>query len=295
MSRFSERVSAAVAAKNSCLVVGLDPVLARIPADLAADQVPAQRITAFAGAVIEAVAPFAVAIKPQIAFYEIFGAEGWAAYEETIRLAQSHGLIVVGDIKRGDIGSTATAYAEAHLQRNDHRATADAVTVNPYLGSDGVMPFVEAARANDAGLFVLVRTSNPSAAEIQALELEEGGTVDERVAALVNEWGSDDGSTTYTDVGAVVGATTSTSLARLRAAMPRAWFLVPGVGAQGGKASDIVAAFGADGHGVLVNASRSILYAHESRPDVPWRTAIADAARHLRDELRDAARAATTR
>ncbi len=294
MSRFSERVSAAVAAKNSCLVVGLDPVLARLPAEVTADATGPAAITAFAREVIAAVAPFAVAIKPQIAFYETFGAAGWTAYEETIALAQSHGLLVIGDIKRGDIGSTAAAYAEAHLQRRTDHPTADAVTVNPYLGSDGVRPFVDAARANDAGLFVLVRTSNPSAGEIQALELRDGGTVDERVAALVNEWGSDDGSTPYTDVGAVVGATTSTALARLRGAMPRAWFLVPGVGAQGGTAADIVAAFGADGRGVLVNASRSILYAHEARPDVPWRKAIADAAQTLRDELRDAARAATT-
>lgn len=291
MTRFTDRVSAAVADKDSCLVVGLDPVLDRLPTEISRAD-PAEAFRRFGREVIDAVAPYAVAIKPQVAYYEVLGADGWRAYEDAIGAAHDAGLLVIGDVKRGDIGSTAAAYARAHLRPHGDRPVADAITVNPYLGADGVQPFVDEARDHGGGVFVLVRTSNPSGVEIQGLELVDGGTVDERVAALVNAWGSDDGASPYTDVGAVVGATSGEALARLRAAMPRAWFLIPGVGAQGGTADDVAGAFGDDGRGVLVNASRSILYAHESRTDVPWRTAIADAARALRDELRAAASSA---
>lgn len=292
MTRFTDRVSTAVAEKDSCLVVGLDPVLERLPEEIPRDD-PAEAFRRFAREVIAAVAPYAVAIKPQIAFYEVLGADGWRAYEDAIATARAHGLVVIGDVKRGDIGSTAAAYARAHLRPAAGRTVADAITVNPYLGGDGVRPFVDEAREHGGGVFVLVRTSNPSSAELQGLAVAGGGTVDERVAALVNTWGSDDGDTPYSDVGAVVGATHAEALARLRAAMPRAWFLVPGVGAQGGTPDDVAGAFGADGRGVLVNASRSILYAHETRADVPWRDAVADAALELRDALRTAARSAT--
>lgn len=305
MTLFADRLADAVRTKNSALVVGLDPQIARLPDDLRAQAQgddarakAADAIRRFNEIVIEQVAPYAVAVKPQIAYYEVFGPAGLAAYEETITCAQEAGLLVIGDIKRGDIGSTAAAYARAHLSRLDDdgttRPAADAVTINPYLGTDSVKPFVDAAKAEGAGLFVLVRTSNPSAKELQDL-VAGGRPLHEHVAELVTNWGKDlVGACGYSSVGAVVGATAPEELARLRTVLPQAWFLVPGVGAQGATAADVAPAFGRDGLGAVVNSSRGILYAFGPPQTAAWHVAVADAAKQLRDQLRQVALQAAT-
>ncbi len=297
---FADRLAAAVREKRSSLVVGLDPVLGRLPRSVLAQAESeggdprtqaARAITLFNRKVIECVAEHAVAVKPQVAFYERWGAPGWAAYEDAVQMAQEAGLLVIGDVKRGDIGSTAQAYADAHLGGKHH---ADAVTLNPYLGSDSMEPFLHAADKQGCGTFVLVRTSNPSAAELQDL-LVDGTPFHERVAALVHEWGRQRvGKSGYSSVGAVVGATAPQHLGRLREIMPRAWFLVPGVGAQGGKASDVRAAFDRHGYGALINSSRGILYAFEDPTDDAWPDAVLAAASRLREELTASATASAT-
>jgi len=301
-TNFADRLADAVRARSSTLVVGLDPQLEKLPLELRraaqaahadARAAAAAAIRAFDAAVIEAVAPYAVAVKPQSAFYERWGAPGVAAYEHAVEAARAAGLLVIGDIKRGDIGTTAAAYAEGHLvcaERPSLRA--DAVTLNPYLGSDSLAPFLAAMQAQGAGCFVLVRTSNPSATELQDLPVH-GRPLHEHVAALVARWGeAQRGACGYSAVGAVVGATAPSELRRLRALLPQAWFLVPGVGAQGASADDVAAAFDTGGLGALVNSSRGILYAYGDPAAPAWRERVRDAARTLRDQLRRAASAA---
>ena len=297
---FTDRLADAVRSKQSSLVVGLDPQLEKLPLELrrAADgpdarEAAAAAIRAFDAAVIELVAPFAVAVKPQSAFYERWGAPGVAAYEHAIARARAAGLLVIGDIKRGDIGTTAAAYATGHLASPElPEARADAVTLNPYLGTDSVAPFLEAMRAQGGGCFVLVRTSNPSAAELQDLRVD-GRPLHEHVAQLVARWGEAHlGACGYSSVGAVVGATAPAELRGLRRLLPRTWFLVPGVGAQGATAEDVAAAFDADGLGALVNSSRGILYAFGDPSAPAWKDGIRNAARTLRDQLRRAAQPA---
>jgi orotidine-5'-phosphate decarboxylase len=299
---FADRLAAAVESKQSALVVGLDPQLEKLPAEIRSGIDPAgdartqaaQAIRRFDAAVIELVAPYAVAVKPQVAFYEQWGPEGLAAYEHAIGAAHAAGLLVIGDVKRGDIGSTAAAYARAHLgwpRGGAPRAatTADAITVNPLLGKDSLAPFLDAVAQDGAGLFVLVRTSNPSARDVQDLTVD-GRPLHERLAALVVEWGSGArGRSGYSSVGAVAGATAPRELQRLRDAMPGTWFLVPGVGAQGATARDTAPAFDRKGLGALVNSSRGILYAFGEPAAPNWKSAVRDAARQLRDELHDAA------
>jgi orotidine-5'-phosphate decarboxylase len=261
------------------VVVGLDPDLGRMPPcvlpdlpDEAGDPAAAARsVTDFNRAIIDAVADLVPAVKPQVAFYERLGLDGLEAYAATIEHAHRRGLLVIGDVKRGDIGSTAAAYAEGHLGEPPPATgrsglTADAVTVNPYLGRDGVAPFIECASRHGRGLFVLVKTSNPSSGELQDLAVAgDGGhrTLHEVVASLVARWGTEAGvgASGYSPVGAVVGATYPDHARRLRRLMPHAIFLVPGYGAQGGGAADVVPCFDRRGLGAVVSASRSVLYA----------------------------------
>lgn len=290
---FSDRLAEAVQTKSSVLVVGLDPRLDRLPTavlDAAAREggdareVAARAMRAFHREVIDAVADTACAVKPQIAFFEQWGPPGLAAYEDAVRAAREAGLLVIGDIKRGDIGSTAAAYAEAHLVGP---AAADAITVNPYLGSDSMDPFLAKVGSEDAGLFVLVRTSNPSASELQDLPCGDL-QLHEVVADHVTAWGRDHmGRCGYSSVGAVVGATAPAELARLRARLGRTWLLLPGVGAQGATAADVAAAFDERGLGAVVNSSRGILYPYEDRSDPAWKDAVRGAAVSLRDALRE--------
>lgn len=298
---FADRLAEAVRLKDSCLLVGLDPVLERLPAAVLHGGSPsdpreaaARALTAFNAEVIRAVAPYACAVKPQLAFYEEWGPPGIRAFEATVQLARDAGLLVIADAKRGDIDSTAAAYARTFLASQSGSPRCDAVTVNPYLGSDSVRPFIDAAQATGGGLFVLVRTSNPSAVELQDLDVA-GSPLYLHVADLVRTWGRAlVGSSGYSSLGAVVGATAPAQLGRVRDALPGTWLLVPGVGAQGASASDVAPAFDAQGLGAVVNASRAVIYAFRSPAARDWAAEVSAAARGLRDDLRRAAHRVTS-
>ncbi len=299
ISNFADRLFAAIEERNSRLCVGIDPRPGDLPASVMDneddDVSPARRVTAFCGKIISAVAEYAAAVKFQAAFFEQLGASGISAMQALAEIAQSYGLITIADVKRGDIGSTAEAYAAAYLSPSFEGPVFDAVTVNPYFGTDGVAPFVEHAARVGAGVFIVVRTSNPSAAELQELQLTDGRLFYEAVAELVERWGDDlVGRRGYSSVGAVVGATAPQALARLRQRLPRQPFLVPGFGAQGAGAEDVVAAFDSDGLGAIVNSARAIIYAYK-RPEYAdeygearFEAAAAEAARRARDAINEA-------
>ena len=298
-THFAERLKAEAARKRSQVVVGLDPRAGQLPPELrppgAGPRELAHAFVAFGQGVVEAVAPHAVAVKPQVAFYEALGCEGMRAYAQTIRAARQAGLLVIADVKRSDIATTAAAYAAGHLGAPaSGDFVADAITVNPYLGEDGVRPFIEQAAAHGGGVFALVKTSNPSSADVQDLDCG-GRPLYERVAALVERWGEPyRGASGYSALGAVVGATYPQELARLRELMPHTPFLVPGFGAQGGAVAEVRAAFDADGYGAVVSSSRGIIFAWEREPyrtqfgPGRWREAVAAAAAEMRQQLWDA-------
>lgn len=253
-STFGMRLAAAVEARASQVVLGLDPDPRRVPGG-------AEGARAFCRRAIAAAGPACVAAKIQLATFERFGTAGWEAFERVATAAADAGLLVIADAKRGDVDVTSRAYAEAFL-----RPPIDALTINPSLGGDAVAPFLEAATAGGRGLFALVRTSNPGAAELQDLPLAGGGLWHEAVARKVAEWGapSVDGSG-LSALGAVVGATVPERLAALRELMPHQPLLIPGVGAQGGRPEDLGPAFGGRAAGALVSASRSIIFAERPR------------------------------
>ncbi|MDQ3793452.1 MAG: orotidine-5'-phosphate decarboxylase [Actinomycetota bacterium] len=260
-------------------MVGLDPVPARLPGELA-HLPPAEAVLAFCRGILEAVEPYAAAAKLQAAFFERLGPSGMGVYADLISYAGSLGLPSIADVKRGDIGPVASAYAEAHLAVYG----AACVTVNPLMGADAVSPFLDEARRLDrgGGIFVLVATSNPSAEGFQ------GATeppLFEVAARLVAELGCGGGD--YPDAGAVVGATRPETGRRIRELLPESLFLVPGYGAQGGEATDIRPLLDRAGAGVLVNSSRAVIYAHEGS-QTDYREAAAEAAKDARDELRAA-------
>jgi orotidine-5'-phosphate decarboxylase len=295
---FGERVTHAVAARSSQLVLGLDPDPGRLwprAVELAggageAGAPPAQRaalaMTIHCTLAIEAVGDQCVAVKPQLACFERLGAPGWAALAEVVQRGQEQGLLVIADAKRGDIDVSAAAYAQAFFGAT---ATpygsvpglgADAITASPLLGADSLAPLVDAARAHKAGVFVLVHTSNDGAADIQELDLAGGGTVSERLAELVNRLGAPTvGPGGLADVGAVVGATAPEWIERLRELMPTSVFLLPGVGAQGGRVEDLAGAFSPGRAGGLVTASRGVVRAHEHTGGDPAMAARAEAQR----------------
>lgn len=253
----------------------------------------------FCHTVIDAVADQVPIVKPQAAFFEAYGGPGFAALWSVVAYARQRGLLVLMDAKRGDIGSTAEAYAEAFLGggRDWHNPDryADALTVNPYLGSDALEPFVRRCRDHGRGLFVLVKTSNPSSRELQDQPLLSEETIAQQVAKLVDYMGSGlVGARGYSSIGAVVGATYPEDMSDLRAWMPRAFFLVPGYGAQGGGAADTVHAFQSDGLGAVVSASRSVIYAYPGPDSSPQEvaSAVAAAAQEMNSELRSALRQA---
>lgn len=298
MASFGERLASAVADRSSQLVLGLDPDPARLwPRALelaggAGDPpVPPAQRAALAVAIhctlaIEAAGEHCVAVKPQVACFERLGAPGWAALAEVVQRAREHGLLVIADAKRGDIDVSAAAYAQAFF--GEHPTPfgpvaslgADALTVSPLLGADSLAPILACAREVGGGLFVLVRTSNPGAADVQELRLTAGDTVSERLAELVERLGAAPGSTSsLSDVGAVVGATAPEWIARLRELMPTAVFLLPGVGAQGGRVEDLAPAFASGPAGGLVTASRAIVRAHEQHGGDPAAAAHREAAR----------------
>ena len=254
--------------------VGLDTLFDYLPDDMKAGaktfEDVAARVLEFNKKIIDSVYDIVPSVKVQIAYYEMYGAAGMQAYYETLKYAAEKGLVVIADAKRNDIGSTAGCYAKAFLgetQVNDESIQAfpsDYVTVNGYLGSDGIVPFVEQCEKNDKGIFVLVKTSNPSGAEIQNMVLDNGTPMYEYVGGLVEKWGeSTIGKYGYSAVGAVVGATHPTEAARLREILPHTFFLIPGYGAQGGNAEMLKSCFGANGLGGVVNNSRGILCAYK--------------------------------
>jgi orotidine-5'-phosphate decarboxylase len=284
---FADRVAEAVERKRTQLVVGLDPVLELLPVELRGE---ASRGRAAAGlaferfckGIVDAVGPYAVAVKPQVAFFEALGSDGIAALERVCRYAREAGLLVIADAKRGDIGSTARAYASAFVERTgDAAPLADAITLSPYLGRDSIDPFLAACRRDGAGLFLLVRTSNAGAADIQDATLSDGRPLWRHVADLVHEWGEElVGERGLSSVGAVVGATAPFAIGEARRAMPRAIILLPGVGAQGATPADVARAFTSGPASGLVNASRSVIYAYRDAPEGEWRAAAgAEAAR----------------
>jgi len=286
---FADRLLAAIEQKGSPVCVGLDPRVDRLPKSLAAGK-PAASVKAFCMEVLEIVAPIVPAVKPQSAYFEALGPKGGAAYFEVVRHAQRLGLIVIGDVKRNDIGSTAEAYAAGHLAGDD---APDAITVNAYFGADGLTPFVQAAQKNNKGVFVLVRTSNPSAGAVQDFADAGGKKLYEHIAEQVTAMGSGGeliGRSGYSLLGAVVGATWPDEARRLRELMPQQLFLVPGYGAQGAGAEDCTAAFKADGTGAIVNASRSVIYAFSSEKyaGVDWKEAVARAAQAFADDIHSA-------
>ncbi len=259
------------------ICVGLDPMLNYIPEHILKKSFKeydetlegaADAIWNFNKEIIDHTWDLIPSVKPQIAMYEQFGIEGLKAYEKTVRYCQDKGLLVIGDAKRGDIGSTSAAYATAHLGKvkvGNNVCTAfntDFLTVNPYLGTDGVKPFVDVCRNENKGLFVLVKTSNPSSGEFQD-KLFDGRPLYELVADKVVEWGSGCMDGEYSNVGAVVGATYPEMSAILRKLMPKTYFLVPGYGAQGGTAKDLKPCFNPDGLGAVVNSSRGIIAAYK--------------------------------
>jgi orotidine-5'-phosphate decarboxylase len=284
VTHFADRLAELVEAKRSQLVVGLDPVADKLPAELGAAEDAAAAYARFCCGIVDAVAPYAVAVKPQSAFFEALGSDGVRAFEEVCAYGRSAGLIVIADAKRGDIGSTARAYAAAFVEpRGDAPPLADAVTVNAYLGRDSIAPFLEACRENGAGLFCLVKTSNPGGADVQDVVLSDGRPLWEHVAGLVEEWGADlVGDRGLSAVGAVVGATFPREVAEARRLLPQAMLLLPGIGAQGGAPADVAGAFASGPASALVSASRSVIYAGGAGGD--WRAAAgAEAERLARD------------
>jgi orotidine-5'-phosphate decarboxylase len=310
---FADRLIDRARRLETPVCVGIDPRYEALPAELRRrsreiESDPARAAawacTELAREVVDAVEPYACAIKPQAAFFEALGAAGYEALERTIRFAREHGLLTIADMKRGDIGSTSEAYARAvfggQVLGEDTLAGlgADAVTVNPFLGTDAVSPFLDACDSRERGVFALVRTSNPSARELQDLVVlpADGEETDEpkplfyRVAALVDGWGSNRlGKCGYSCVGAVAGATSPAALAEIRAMLPRAILLVPGYGAQGGGAEDVAPAFDSRGEGAVVNASRSIVFARKGAATLAeLAEGAAAAARSMRDAIRAA-------
>jgi orotidine-5'-phosphate decarboxylase len=289
---FGDRLARCVEKRESQLVLGLDPDPARLWPEAVADpgdgSVAARAGRAMAAhcrLVLAATAEHCVAVKPQVACFERIGAPGWAALATVVAEAQSLGLLVICDGKRGDIDVSARAYAQAYFG-STHTPFgavpglgADALTVNPLLGLDSLAPLAEIGRAAGSGLFVLVRTSNPGAADIQDLELRAGATVSDRLATLVRRLGGEPGASGLSDIGAVIGATAPEHLERLRVAMPSSPFLLPGIGAQGGRVEDLAAAFAPGPGGGLVSSSRGIVFASETAGGKPARAAAAEAAR----------------
>ncbi|MFT4006073.1 MAG: orotidine-5'-phosphate decarboxylase [Lacrimispora sp.] len=257
--------------------VGLDPMLGYIPEHVIKKafeefgetlEGAAEAIWQYNKEIVDHVYDLIPSVKPQIAMYEQFGIEGLKAYEKTVKYCQEKGLLVIGDAKRGDIGSTSAAYAVGHIGRvkignkSFSAFGTDFLTVNPYLGTDGVKPFVDVCKEEDKGLFVLVKTSNPSSGEFQD-QLTGGKPLYELVAEKVVEWGADSMDGKYSNVGAVVGATYPEMSRVLRKLMPNTYFLVPGYGAQGGTAEDLKYCFNEDGLGAIVNSSRGIIAAYK--------------------------------
>jgi orotidine-5'-phosphate decarboxylase len=297
LSPFADRLADAVRRKKTPVLVGLDPRFESLPRPLSEGRnahdpgARAETYGVFCRELIDVVAPLVPAVKPQAAFFEELGPAGVAVLADVIHYARGRDLLVVLDAKRGDIGSTADAYARGYLS-SDGPWGADALTVNPYLGDDSLQPFVDAARANNAGVFVLVKTSNPGGAQFQDLFASHKPIYRHVALHVATLAAADVGRSGFGATGAVVGATYPDQLAELREVMARSWLLIPGYGSQGGTARDVVAAFRDDGLGAIVNNSRGIIFAHARAEykdrfgEQRWQEAVEAATRAMIDELR---------
>ena len=283
-----------IKATDAPIVVGLDPMLSYIPNYIKEAafkefgetlEGAAEAVWQYNKGIVDATFDLIPAVKPQVAMYEQFGIPGMMAFHKTVQYCKEKGLIVIGDIKRGDIGSTSAAYATGHIGKviigaNTYEPFGeDFVTVNPYLGTDGIKPFVDVCKENDKGLFILVKTSNPSSGEFQD-RLIDGRPLYEHMGEKVAEWGADCMSGDYSNIGAVVGATYPEQGKILRKIMPKTFILVPGYGAQGGRGKDLAYFFNEDGLGAIVNSSRGIIAAYKQEAYAKFgETGYADAAR----------------
>jgi orotidine-5'-phosphate decarboxylase len=289
-SNFADRLADAVERKRSQLVVGLDPRSDLLPVELKGEAHLGREETAdacarFCRGLVDAVAPYVVAVKPQSAFFEALGADGVRAFEDVCAYSRAAGLQVIADAKRGDIGSTARAYAAAFLEaENGREPIADALTVNPYLGRDSIDPYLGACRRHGAGIFCVVKTSNQGGAEVQDLVLSDGRHVWQQVAELVRDWGEDlVGDHGLSAVGAVIGATHPRAVGEARRLLPKSILLLPGVGAQGATPADVARAFTSGPASALVNVARDVIYAFRVS-GMDWRTAAAaEASRYARE------------
>ena len=290
--------------KKNPTVAGLDTRLEYLPESFLREVMPdgvhtledaAKAIFAYNCALVDALCDIVPAVKVQVAYYEMYGPAGMRCFADTMAYARSRGLSVMADVKRNDIGATAEAYAAAYIGQTDAAGAkvrafeADFATVNPYLGADGVAPFTKQAAAHGTGIFVLVKTSNPSSGQLQDMKVADGRTVYEVVGDLVRDWGADlVGEYGYSAVGAVVGATYPAQGAALRVRLPQTFFLVPGYGAQGATGADLAGCFDARGLGAIVNASRSILCAWKKREGVPFAQAAREEAVRMREDIASA-------
>lgn len=303
VKHFTDRLIEAIKRKGAPICVGLDPRLANIPSFIKEEKIAekgrspeaaSEAILEFNKGIIDAVHDIVPIVKPQFAFYAQYGFSGVWAFEEICKYAQGKGLLVIADAKSNDIGSTAEAYANAFLGESDlfgekiALMDCDALTVNPYLGYDGVKPFIEVCKKRGKGIFVLVKTSNPSSGDLQDRTVDNEKMCNYELAArFVDSWGADDvGESGYSCVGAVVGATYPEQAKVLRKLMPRAYFLVPGYGAQGGKAADVKACFNKDGLGAIINSSREINFAWQAAGDEKrYKEASREAAIKMKNDL----------
>jgi orotidine-5'-phosphate decarboxylase len=288
---FGDRLADAVERKRSQLVVGLDPRVDLLPVELRGDvhlgrEHAAEAFGRFCRGVIDAAAPYVVAVKPQSAFFEELGADGVRALEGVCSYARQAGLLVILDAKRGDIGSTSRAYAAAFLEpRGQEGPLADALTVNPYLGRDAVEPMLAACKRDGAGIFCVVKTSNAGSAEVQDAMLTDGKPLWQHVSRLVREWGEDIvGARGLSSVGAVIGATHPRAVGEARRLLPQSILLLPGVGAQGATPADVARAFTSGPASALVTVSRALIYAFRVDGG-EWRAAAGAEAARLRGEV----------
>ncbi|MDC0279212.1 orotidine-5'-phosphate decarboxylase [bacterium] len=295
--QFADRLAAAVKKTDSITCVGLDPRKKQLPASIqnaVSEDTPQQWAAAyqtFCCEIIDVVRDLVPCVKPQAAFFEALGPHGMVALGNVIRHAQESGLLVITDGKRNDIGSTATAYADAYLGKSSPWGS-DSLTVSPYLGRDSLEPFAEVCDQREAGVFVLVKTSNPGGGLFQDRQTE-GQTLYRSVAALVHELNETRvGTSGFGPIGAVVGATYPEQLSELRQAMPTSWILIPGFGAQGGSAENVLMGLDSDGLGAIVNNSRNLIFAHAREEfrdrftDTQWQNAVESATREMNDQLR---------
>jgi len=289
MSNAADRLAQAIKRTGNPTAMGLDTQAGHLPAEFKplTDSVAdiCASIVKYNHALIDGMADLVGCIKVQAAYYEMYGIEGMKAFANTLAYAREKGYVTIADCKRNDIGATAGAYAKAYLDPKGE-FFCDFVTVNGYLGIDGIKPFVDMGKENGCGIYALVKTSNPSGAQLQDLDAADGRKIYEVMADFVSEWGADViGECGYSSVGAVVGATWPQQSTLLRARMPHTPFLVPGYGAQGATGKDLAGCFDKNGGGAVVNASRSLLCAHQKKPEMGWLEAVRTEAVRMREDI----------